>query len=162
MKPLDRLVERDIFREAMELLTPRELAVARLRLEGLNDDQIGALLGTSRLTISKRMVSASRRIMKHVPELAPVLTGRHRTAGPTELRSLPLERGWVCDDLPGLADLPAIEPYISTADAADLLGTSRQSLLRLCTQARMPGARYDGFRWLIPESALEPDGGERV
>ena len=96
--PLDRLVEQDTFAEALALLEPEELVIATLRLEGLSDEQIASLLDIDRATICRRMEQARQRIVKALPELAPVLRDRrHRT-----LRcQRPLQRGWISPSIAG-------------------------------------------------------------
>jgi predicted DNA-binding protein (UPF0251 family) len=92
-QPLDRLVEQDTFAEMLSLLEPEELVIAFLRLEALSDDQIAALLEIDRITVSRRMDLAGQRIVKALPELAPVLCDRYH---PPARRRRPLERGWIC------------------------------------------------------------------
>lgn len=95
---LDRVVERETFAEILVCLTPQELAVAALRLEGLSDAEIGTLLGMSRQAVRQRLAKAQLRIIYTRPELAPALRGRcpsNGTAAPPA--TLPLEHGWLCD-----------------------------------------------------------------
>jgi len=95
---LDRVVERETFAEILACLTPQELAVAALRLEGLSDAEIGILLGTSRQAVRQRLAKAQMRIIYTRPELAPALRGRCPSNGPvTPPATLPLEHGWLCD-----------------------------------------------------------------
>lgn len=95
---LDRVIEKETFAEILACLTPAELLTAALRLEGLSDAEIGALLGISRQAVRQRLVKAQARIIHTKPALAPALRGRHLSnnqAGPTP--TLPLEHGWLCD-----------------------------------------------------------------
>lgn len=104
--PLDRLVEQDTFEEIIALLEPEELVVAALRLEGLSDGQIGALLGITREAVGLRLRRACRRIIQLKPELAPLLRGRRQSRlQPLADSGRPLERGWLCRE-----GLPAEEP----------------------------------------------------
>lgn len=100
---LERVIERETFAEILACLTPEELAVAALRLEGLSDAEIGALLGTSRQAVRQRLTKAQARIAYTRPDLAPALRGRCLSNGeavPATTRLLeprPLEHGWLCD-----------------------------------------------------------------
>ena len=96
--PLDRLIEQDTFAEMIALLEPEELIIAFLRLEGLSDDQIAALLDVDRATVHRRTDQACQRIVEELPELAPLL--RDRRHPPQHCRR-PLERGWICPTLGG-------------------------------------------------------------
>lgn len=94
--PLDRLVEQDTFAEMLALLEPEELVVAVLRLEGLSDPQIAALLDTDRRRVGQRMETARRRIMEALPELVPLLRDQQRPGHwPLSRQLPPLERGWL-------------------------------------------------------------------
>jgi DNA-binding CsgD family transcriptional regulator len=95
--PLQRLIEREAFAEIVALLQPLDLVVAAMRLEGLTDGEIAALLGVTRASVSSRMRRAGRRIVHLRPDLAPLLEGRRPRHRPPERTSLPpLERGWLC------------------------------------------------------------------
>lgn len=95
--PLDRLVEQDTFAEMLALLEPEELVIAVLRLEGLHDSQIAALLNLDTRTVGQRMERVRLRIMEALPELASFLRGRqHPGHWPVSRQSPPLERGWLC------------------------------------------------------------------
>jgi hypothetical protein len=97
-EPLEQLVEQDTFAEMLALLEPEDLAIAALRLEGLSDSQIAALLHVDPRTVGWRMEKAQLRIMEVLPELAPFLRGRRRLSPPPlSGQSPPLERGWLCD-----------------------------------------------------------------
>jgi hypothetical protein len=99
---LDRVIEKETFAEILACLTPEELAVAALRLEGLSNAGIGTLLGMSRQAVRKRLIKAQMRIIYTRPELAPALRGRCTSNGPVAPpATLPLEHGWLCD--PGQA-----------------------------------------------------------
>jgi hypothetical protein len=109
--PLDRLVEQDTFAEMLALLEPEDLVIAALRVEGLSDSQIAALLDADHRTISRRMEKAQLRIMEALPELAPFLRGRLRPR-PQSLSGQPppLERGWLCHwEKCGDGPLPELE-----------------------------------------------------
>lgn len=73
---LDELIARETLTEILSLLRLEELIIARLRLDGLDDAQIGELLGLDRSTIHHRMVRAQQRIIEQRPDLAGLLSGR--------------------------------------------------------------------------------------
>jgi DNA-binding NarL/FixJ family response regulator len=92
--PLDRLIEQETFAEIVAMLTPKELVVAALRLEGLSDTQIGALLGSSPSAVRQRLAHAQMRIVRERPELAVVLEERQHSNSFDD-EALPLEWGWL-------------------------------------------------------------------
>ena len=95
---LERVIEKETFAEILACLSAEELLAAALRMEGLADPQIGALLGMSRQAVRQRLRKAQARIIRTKPELAPALRGRcisHAEPQPTP--TPPLEHGWVCD-----------------------------------------------------------------
>jgi DNA-directed RNA polymerase specialized sigma24 family protein len=94
--PLSRLLEREIFAEIIRLLTPKELLIAALRLEGLTDTEIGALLGVGRTTVSQQMRKAQARIAAELPEAASLLADRRAKRSRTRGAGPPLQRGWLC------------------------------------------------------------------
>ena len=95
--PLDRLLLRDTFAEILALMTPEEIAVAALRIEGLSDVQIAALLGLEHSTISRRMTRAQERIAAELPEAAHLLGRRYLPRGSRRSGDVPLEQGLVCN-----------------------------------------------------------------
>jgi DNA-directed RNA polymerase specialized sigma24 family protein len=95
---LNRVIEKESFAEILDCLTSEELLAAALRLEGLSDTQIGALLGLSRQAARQRLQKAQMRIIRTKPDLASAVRGRcpsNSEAEPTP--TLPLEHGWLCD-----------------------------------------------------------------
>lgn len=159
--PLDRLVEREAFAEILDQLQPEELVLAALRLEGLTDVQIGALLGVSRAMVSYRFQRARRRIMAECPELAPWLRGRRRSCpSDPDDASPPLERGWLCSPAPTEPEENAPPPLmnsLSSRNAARLLGINARTITRWARQGRFPHAyRTPGPRgdYRIPISDL--------
>jgi hypothetical protein len=96
MHPLDRLILRETTIDILHSLRPRERAIAVLRLEGLNDGQIGRILGIERSSVSWRMKRAQQRIMAQVPGAANLLAGCERPRGGPPAPDAPLERGWIC------------------------------------------------------------------
>lgn len=95
---LNRVIEKETFAEILACLTAEELIAAALRMEGLSDTQIGALLGLSRQAARQRLRKAQLRIIRTKPDLAPALRGRcliNSEAQPSP--TLPLEHGWLCD-----------------------------------------------------------------
>jgi hypothetical protein len=96
MHPLEKLVRQETFAEIVAVMTEDELRIAALRLEGLNDTQIGSLLGVDRSVISARMTATQERIAEQVPDAAQWVLGRQLPRGPRASRDRPLERGWIC------------------------------------------------------------------
>ena len=104
MQPLDRLILRETTVEILESLRPRERAIAVLRLEGLNDVQIGRILGMEQSSVTRCMRRARRRIIAQVPGAADLLADRKRPGGSPRPPDAPLERGWICsweEEAPG-------------------------------------------------------------
>ncbi|MFN2167708.1 MAG: sigma factor-like helix-turn-helix DNA-binding protein [Anaerolineae bacterium] len=96
--PLQRIIERETFREIISLLEPMDLIVAAMRLEGLTDDEIARILGVSRSPVTSRMKRACQRIIHLRPDLAPVLEGRRLSkAHPDRSDRRPLEQGWLSE-----------------------------------------------------------------
>jgi hypothetical protein len=95
--PLEQMVERETFGEILEQMTPEELTVAALRLEGLTDAQIAALLGEDAATVSRRMVRAQARIATQLPETSHLLGRRYLGRNWRRRRDHPLEYGLLCD-----------------------------------------------------------------
>jgi excisionase family DNA binding protein len=155
--PLDRLIEREAFAEIVALLGPGELLVAALRLEGLTDGQIGALLGVTRATVSYRLQQARRRIMAERPDLAPWLRGRQRSrVNGGRLGGQPLARGWLCHQ-------PPAPEALSVREAARRLGVSVGTVWRWVRDGRFPRAyRASGVRgdFRIPEEDVLAVAGE--
>lgn len=156
MNPLDRLIARETFEEAIRPLTPRQLAVALLRLEGLTDDQIARLLGIQRSSATKRIRHAGQRIASEVPELRSFLRDLRQAGRTHTLDNQPLEHGWLCTDSAGLAETPGVDPYLTSSEAASVLSIHPNTIVQRCNQGRYPAARRDGTRWRIPASAIEP------
>ncbi|MGQ9599768.1 MAG: helix-turn-helix domain-containing protein [Anaerolineae bacterium] len=154
--PLDRLVQQDTFQEIIALLEPEELVVAALRLEGLSDAQIGALLDITREAVGLRLRRACQRIIQLKPDLAPLLRGRRQS----RLRPLvdsapPLERGWLCREaLDG--EKPLSEPTAdwTVQEVARRYGVTPQTVRRWIRAGRFSGAyRLGGGqgRYRIPD-----------
>lgn len=157
VNPLDRLVARETFEEGIHLLTPRQLAVALLRLEGLTDYQIAHLLGIQRSSATKRIRSAAERIASEVPELRSFLKDRRQAGRTHTIEHEPLEHGWLCTDSAGLTERPGVDPYLTSTQAATVLGVHPNTIVHRCNQGHYPAARRDGTRWRVPASALQPD-----
>ena len=82
---LEALIAREAYIEILTLLQPEERVIAGLRLRGLDDTQIGELLGLHRSAVSQRMIRAQQRIVEQRPDLAGLLAGRrmrHRVRPP--------------------------------------------------------------------------------
>jgi excisionase family DNA binding protein len=140
--PLDRLVEEETFREIVAHLEPEELVIAALRLEGLPDAQIGALLDLSQAGVSKCMERARARIAAADPDLAFAL--RRRQWGLDPCRGgdvLPLERGWLCRwDAPDRDEEDPGEPDLTTEEVAQRCRVSVQTVRYWIRTGRFPHA----------------------
>jgi excisionase family DNA binding protein len=140
-EPLQRLIERETFEEIIQQLTCDEMAVALLRLEGLSDPQIGAVLGLTRAAVSLRMQEAMRRIAAETPELAPVLEGRQISHKWQAEPMPPLEAGWLLAPGAGGEELPPDVPMgLRVRDAAYYCGVSSGTLRRWLREGRFPNA----------------------
>jgi transposase len=155
--PLDRLIERDTFGEIVALLTPEELVVAALRLEGLSDVQIAALLDIDRSAVSHRMQQARERIAAEMPEMAATLRDRQQPRQkPADSGTPSLERGWICrwaEDDP----LPELGRALAVRDVAQRYGVEAATVRRWIRRGRFPHAyRLPGQRgeYRIPEGDL--------
>ena len=94
--PLERLIRQETFAELVAAMTGEEILIAALRLEGLNDTQIGWLLSVDRKDIAQCMGAAQERIAEQVPDARDWVLGRQVPRGPRPSRVRPLQRGWVC------------------------------------------------------------------
>lgn len=149
-KPLQRLIERETLAEITERLTEKEMAVALLRLEGLSDPQIGAMLELTRAGVSLRIQEAIRRISAEVPELAPVLEGRQICRRWQAEPVVPLEIGWLlARDAEGEAPPPDMAVGLSVRDAAHYCDVSSATLRRWLHSGRFPNA------YRLPNSRCE-------
>lgn len=97
LEPLDRIILRETTLDILHCLDSRELVIAALRLEGLNDGQIGKMLGVDRAAVSLRMARAQQRIIDQIPGAAHLLAGRQLERGVRPPANTPLERGWICN-----------------------------------------------------------------
>lgn len=75
--PTDRIISLETQRQILDLLSPKELTVVALRLDGLNQAAIAMLLGMSRSTVCMRLSSAQRKILDRFPELSAWAEDRH-------------------------------------------------------------------------------------
>jgi len=75
------LVRADTLEEILKLLSPTEVVVAVLRVEGTPDEEIAAMLEVERSTVTRWMIRARKRIAREVPEAAGWLEGRRRRRG---------------------------------------------------------------------------------
>ena len=60
---LERLVRLERFGEMLGVLTEKQLVVVALRLEGLNGEEIGELLGITRKGVQSRLAGARQRLL---------------------------------------------------------------------------------------------------
>lgn len=51
--------------------------------------------------------------------------------------------------------------YLTLDEYAELVGRGRNIVGRMCRNGRIPGARQQGARWLIPEDAPYPQEGRK-
>ena len=78
---LERLVGLERYGEMLGVLTPKQLVVVALRLEGMNGEEIGELLGISRKAVHVRLLGAEKRLVEEFPELAGEVAERDRRWG---------------------------------------------------------------------------------
>ena len=131
---LDRMVEQETFAEIIARLTPCETAVALLRADGLDDQQIADALGITRSAVQDRVRKAIQRISKQVPEASALLAGRDRYK--TASRHL---------------TIPGRDDVITPGVAARMLECSSQTIRNWIATGRFPNARQAPTgHWLIP------------
>ncbi len=169
--PLDRLIRQETFAEMIALLEPEELVIAILRLEGLADSQIGAMLDVSRTAVGWRMDQARARIAAALPELAVVLRDRGQPSRqPSHGAMLPLDRGWICNGEEDEEEWIEVDPDPTVVEVADHYDVSRRTVLRWIQSGRFPHAYlFDVNRgeYRIPAIDLEamdlqePEGVDR-
>jgi len=70
MRFAERLVSLDRQREILELLTPQQLAVVALVVDGFSQAEAARMLGISRQAAQRRLRAARRRVLRELPELA--------------------------------------------------------------------------------------------
>ena len=139
--PLDRLIRQETFAEMIALFERDEMAIVILRLEGLNDSQIGAVLDLSRTAVSWRMDQARARIAAALPELAADLRDRGQPSRqPSQQGMLPLDRGWICNGEEDEEAWAEVDPDLSVVEVADRYGVSRRTVLRWIRAGRFPHA----------------------
>ncbi len=71
----DRLIGLEHYREVLEALTARQLAVVALVLDGLSLAEAAEMLGISRRAAQRRLECARARLLREMPELADRLRG---------------------------------------------------------------------------------------
>jgi excisionase family DNA binding protein len=157
--PLDRLVEQDTFAEMLALLEPEDLVVAALRLEGLPDSRIAALLDSDPRVVDQSMEDARRRIMEALPELACFLRGRQRPSHwPLSRQPPPLERGWLCRwDVDEEEPPPEMDAGLTVREVARRCGVTEQTVSRWVREGCFPNAYWvdvAGGAYRIPEQDL--------
>jgi DNA-directed RNA polymerase specialized sigma24 family protein len=148
--PLERLVLEESFAEIVARLQPEELFLAALRLEGLSDVQIGALLDVEPEAVGRCLRRAAGRIAREQPDLAPLLRGRRQPPLDLPRGALPLGRGWL-----GLAlEAGAV---LTSGQAAARCGVTACTVRRWIYGGRLARARQldDRLRtYRIPEGEL--------
>ena len=72
---LDALVAKESFGEMLATLTPKQLAVIALRLDGLGYDATGEILGLTRSCVYQRMLGPRRKIPEQFPHVQTLLDG---------------------------------------------------------------------------------------
>ena len=136
---LDRIVEQETFAEIIARLTPCETAVAVLRADGLDDQEIADALGITRSAVQDRIKKAMRRISRQVPEAGCLLAGRDRFNTASRCLTIPDQ-----DDM------------IPSGEAARILSCSSQTIRNWIAAGRFPNAQQlPRGHWLIPWSDLE-------
>jgi len=131
---LDRMIEKETFAEIIARLKPIETAVALLRADGMDDQQIADALGITRAAVQARIKQAVTRISKQMPEAARLLAGRDRYNSASRHLTAPEE-----DDL------------ITASHAARMVGCSSQTIRNWITTGRLPNAQQASTgQWLIP------------
>lgn len=97
MQPaLERLIYQDDFATIIREARPRELVVIALRLDGLDNKQIAALLGISGTAVGLRMHSYRDRVCAKYPDLAYLIRGRRLKPGPQRRENLAFQ--WLSAD----------------------------------------------------------------
>jgi DNA-directed RNA polymerase specialized sigma24 family protein len=81
MDVLERMVFREMVKEALAVMTDFELLIAAGRAEGLTDEELAERLGVEPCTVSFHMAKARERIVEQIPELRVTLSGRRRRSG---------------------------------------------------------------------------------
>ena len=66
---LDAMIAKETYQEMLAALTPKQLAVVALRLDGLSFDATGELLGLSRGSVHQRMLGPRHRLPETFPHL---------------------------------------------------------------------------------------------
>lgn len=136
---LDRMIEKEIFAEIIVRLNPSETAVALLRADGLDDQQIAEALGITRAAVQGRIKQAVTRISSQMPEAARLLAGRDRYNSASRHFTIPEQ-----DDL------------ITASHAARMLSCSSQTIRNWITAGRLPNAQQASTgQWLIPWGDLK-------
>ena len=75
---LNTIIARDRYYRILTCLTPKQLSVVALRLDGLTQAEIARLLGLERSHIYSRLEGAKRRLEVKMPELPPETRNRQR------------------------------------------------------------------------------------
>ena len=65
---LDALIAKETYREMLAALTPKQLAVVALRLDGLSFLAAGEILGLSRSSVYQRMLTPRHRLPETFPD----------------------------------------------------------------------------------------------
>ena len=136
---LDRIVQQETFAEILARLTPCETAVALLRADGLDDQEIADALGITRAAVQDRIKRAVTRISSLMPSAAALLAGRDRYNTASRLFTVPGE-----------------DYMISAGHAARMLECSGQTIRNWIAAGRFPHAQQEPTgQWLIPWGDME-------
>ena len=139
---LARVIERESTREILELLAPGQFVVAALRADGLNDQEIGDLLGLTRQSVSARIRKAAKTIRTE-PDLAPHIAGRTKRYRPTAHPHDAIQNPNTSGDL-------------TTGQVARLYKVSPVTVYCWIRDGRLPNAfQTPSGRWRIPHSDLD-------
>jgi len=136
---LDRIIQQETFAEILARLTPCETAVALLRADGLDDQEIGDALGITRSAVQDRIKKAVTRISKEVPEAGRLLAGRDRFNTARQCLTIPDQ-----------------DNMIPCGEVARMLSCCDQTIRNWIAAGRFPNAQQTGRgHWLIPWGDLE-------
>lgn len=78
MSPYGAVVRLQRFRDMLSVLTPTQLSVVALRLDGASVVDIAEMLGISHQAVVERLNNAGRRLVRHWPELEDEAESRRR------------------------------------------------------------------------------------
>jgi len=138
---LDRVIDRESFREIIAGLTPGQVFVVVLRADGLNDQEIADLAGLCRQAVPARIRKAAWELGQD-PGLAPYVEGRSKQHGRTAQPHDAFEN-------------PKTECDLSSGEVAKLFEVSGRTVFDWVQAGRLPNAfQTPSRRWRIPARDL--------